>query len=229
MKIAVISCWKYRDCWQPFFALFRKFWPDCPHELTLVTDEHHYIPLPDVRIFDNQGGTWTEVLHAYASEQQEPVLLLQEDMFFSAPVDPYKIYRAIDRMEHMQAGCVRLYPCPGGETEIGDPEFAAIAPGVRYRISLQCGLWNPEYLAEVCEAVGPGSARDFELTGTIESNGFPNPILGWKRDVKPWAVQYICTSVISGLWNPDAKRLCDEHGIEVDWSMRGFMKQASSG
>lgn len=222
MKIAVITCWKYRDCWKPFAALFRKFWPDCPHELTLVTDEHHYVPLPDVRIFDTPG-TWVEVLAAFASEQTEPVLWLQEDFLLTAPVDANAIYRALDRLEHFQAGCVRLYPCPGAETDFGDPEFGAIAQGVPYRISCQAALWDPEYLTSICSDVGPGSARDFELKGSFLSNSYANPVLGWKRDVKPWPLEYLCTAIVTGKWDPNAKKLCEENGVlGVDWTMREF-------
>ena len=27
MRIAMVSCWKYRDAWEPFSLLFQKHWP----------------------------------------------------------------------------------------------------------------------------------------------------------------------------------------------------------
>lgn len=222
MKIAVITCYAYRDCWKPFVSLFRKFWPDCPHELWLVTDRNdRSIELPDVQVFE-YDATWTEVLGAFASEQDESLMLCQEDFLFTAPVDANAIYRALDRLEHFQAGCVRLYPCPGAETDFGDPEFGAIAQGVPYRISCMAALWDPEYLTSICSDVGPGSAADFELKGSRESNTYANPILGWKRDVKPWCIQHLASAIGRGKWDPNAKKLCEEHGIEVDWTMREF-------
>ena len=37
--ILILSCDKYSDAWDPFFALFRKFWPDCPYKVYLATNE----------------------------------------------------------------------------------------------------------------------------------------------------------------------------------------------
>jgi hypothetical protein len=33
IAIPVVSCDKYSDLWQPFFALFDRFWPDCPLDI----------------------------------------------------------------------------------------------------------------------------------------------------------------------------------------------------
>ena len=36
--VLVASCDKYADLLGPFSALWRKFWPDCPFEVVLVTE-----------------------------------------------------------------------------------------------------------------------------------------------------------------------------------------------
>src|SRR5688572_15991372 len=96
MRIAVVSCWKYRDAWRPMLELLEKFWdpirPNSVHFVTdqLVKDEPHYRALG--RFVDgffsiNRDASWSEVVAEYASGSDEPILLLQEDFFLNAAVN----------------------------------------------------------------------------------------------------------------------------------------------
>ncbi len=29
----------FEDCWDPFFKLFRLYWPDCPYKIVLNTEK----------------------------------------------------------------------------------------------------------------------------------------------------------------------------------------------
>lgn len=36
--IVVSTCDAYRDLWPAFFALFKRYWPDCPYKIVLNTE-----------------------------------------------------------------------------------------------------------------------------------------------------------------------------------------------
>src|SRR5262245_16443877 len=130
MIIAVISCWKYRDAWRPFFALLDKFWPNRLPNTYLFTDR---IPntesLPvDVwhRTAKRPHASWCETLSVCAAGFTEPILLFCEDFFLTAPVNIDLVHYGLNQLIAQDVGCVRLYPIPGANEECGDPYFGII-------------------------------------------------------------------------------------------------------
>jgi len=222
VRLVVNSCWKYRDAWKPFFALLDKFWPN--HTIpTLITDIYETDFLENaVHIFE--GGalqTWCQLISQYACSTTEPILLFQEDFFLTAPVNESLIFHGLDQMKMYNAGCVRLYPCPGGDRHYGDNYFATVDREAPYRTSCQAAIWNPQYLCRIADA-SKGTAFSFEIVGTAYAQAHADTVLAFKREVQPWPLQYLCSGISAGLWNPDSKKLCDLHGIQNDWSMRPF-------
>lgn len=227
------SCWKYRDAWKPFFTLLRKFWPSHP-EVHLLSDwekdsdipQDHVVGLglPGVTAHWDLNSELTSYgprLARFArTYRDEPILLLQEDFFIHAPVKNEVIKEAISLLRWNNAICVRLYPCPGSDINSGNAHYGFVSRGSAYRISLQASIWQPEFLA----TFGDHCWRpvDMEIHGTIFAEAWPNPVLAARRDVEPWPIQYLCSAISRGKWNPDAKRLCDQYGIVNDWTMRPF-------
>ena len=216
MNLAMISCEAYSDAWPPFFALLDKFWPDHP-PVTLITDR-----VPSEAILPRSCAafcvgnlSWCGILEAYALFQTKPFLLLQEDFFLTANVKTELVAAALAQMGP-NIGGVRLYPCPGGGVSLESDRRIGIA-AQSYRISCQATIWRPQFLAELLSSIGPGSAADFELKGSVICQG---TMLAWMRECHPWPIEYLCSAITRGKWTPDAKKLCDVHGIPVDWSRR---------
>lgn len=227
MKVVVISCARYADCWKPFFYFFQHYYADYAVRPVLVTDDgatEEWATINDGRVsrFAAQGD-WCNILRTYVGSQkpEEAILLIQEDMWLTRSVDKEKIAHAISQMRAMGAGCVRLYPCPGADTEYGDPYVGAVRYGTLYRVSCQPAIWTAGYLLKVLRGVS-GTAADFEIHGTKVAEKLEEPVLAWKRDAEPWPLEIICSAVSRGKWSRDAKKLCDDHGILVDWEKRGF-------
>lgn len=148
-------------------------------------------------------------------------MVFQEDFFLNAPVNQPLIDHALKLMERDNVGAVRLYPCPGANEEIGDPYFGRVTRHTAYRTSCQATIWKPGYLHAIASRFNTPS--EFELQGSAwASSHLPAEVLAFKRDVQPWPIEYLCSAIGRGLWSQDAKKLCDTHGIEVDWSFRGF-------
>lgn len=220
MNLAVITCAAYSDCWPGFFGLLEKFWPEHP-SVDLLTDtlpDSFALPSYVLSVSASRvGASWCDVLRDYASIATESFCLMQEDFWLSAPVrtDAVKSAQYINSFECLG---VRLYPCPGGRGDmrlINDDRFGIA--GRDYLVSCQATIFNPKKLLELLNLIGSGDAAKFEIEG---SKICRFPVTAWMRDVTPWPIEYICTAITRGKWNPDAKKLCDAHGIEVDWSRR---------
>lgn len=227
MKLAVVSCWKYRDCWNPCLVLLDTFWPDHPNPVALLTDEIGDFRFTSKRqplIFcapTKYRWPWCKVVEHYARTVTEPILLLQEDFLLTKPVDTAVVEHAAKLLEQTSAGMIRLYPSPGGTQDIGDPLFAEVPRGTPYRISCHASLWNPDYLAHVAQGAAwtTGEAGDFENLGSPFSDGLAQPVLAYKRELD-WPMDYLASAIRRGQWEPDAIKLCAEHKIDLDRSMR---------
>lgn len=210
MRVAVITCEAYSDAWKPFSALFDKFWPDCPYPLTIHSEAY-------------QGEPWCSVVARCAKEAgTDPVLMMLEDFFLTAPVQQDLVAHGLNLLDALGAGCVRLYPSPGANDECGDPYFGTVTPGTVNRISCQAAIWNPSYLYDIAvhSMSTTSEAGDFENLGTPYSNTKPQPVLAFKAEVKPWPMNYLCSAISRGLWDPNAIKLCETNGIEIDRSRR---------
>lgn len=224
MKIAVITCQKYFDLIPPFFGLFRRFWPDCPYPIALLSDKPIAaadVPegVDEVSIHD---GTWAKVLGHYAATQSQPLLMLQEDFWLNQTVNADLVAHGLEQLHRREAGSVRLYPCPGADTEYGDPYFGLVERGTRYRISCQATIWRSDFLQSICSQTS--WPWDFELRGTPYTATYSErEVLAFRREVQPWPLEYICTVCCRNEWDPNAKLLAERYGIEVDWSRRAFI------
>lgn len=208
MRIAVPTCEAYRDCWAPFQTLFDKFWPACPYPVIF------YSATPD--------EPWCATVKRIAKESSTPVLLMQDDFFLNSPVNAGLIRHGWGELENRKAGCVRLYPCPGGIEEYGDPLFAIVPRGTTARISCQAAIWSPGFLDDVAQGASwtTGEAGDFENLGSPFADGLEPEVLAFKREINPWPMSYISSAISRGEWNPDALALCERLNIPVDRSLR---------
>lgn len=205
MRIAVITCESYRDAWAPFKELFAKFWPDCPYWIDFYSNQV-------------ESETWCQVVERCAQAAgDEPTMIFQEDFFLTVPVQHTLILRGLQLLKSENAGCVRLYPSPGADTEIGDPYYGIVSKGTPYRISCHASIWDPHYLSAIAsQCRDHGEAGDFEHGGTQIAETIDRHVLAFKYNVRPWPLDYLASAIARGHWNPDALKLCREHGIVLD-------------
>lgn len=208
MRIAVITCDAYKDAIPPFKELFDKFWPDCPYSVSIYSEAF-------------TGEAWCAVVKRCAEEANEPILMMQDDAWLTAPVEGHLVKRGLELLESQNAGCVRLYPSPGGTVDFADEHFALVPKGTVNRISCMPAIWTAHYLYEIARRSywTTGEAGDFENLGTPASDDMTEPVLAFKRDATPWPMQ-ILNAIARRMWNPDAIRLCQQYGIPVDRSKR---------
>ncbi len=130
--------------------------------------------------------------------------------------------RALDLLEKENAGCVRLFPCPGPDGPDIDDLFGLVTLNADYRISTMPAIWNPKYLTNL--AAQYDTAWDFETQGTVLSRSLPEPIFSDRRDAPRWPISIMATGITRGMWRPEAKRLFEDNGIEADFSLRPMLQ-----
>ena len=213
----VTSCDAYRDVEAPFLKLFRKYWPDCPFELVLVTEtspsgESASSPLAseaqrfDRTIFTGKGKTWSQMLVEALDQIETPyVIMLMNDYFLESSVDTENIIRRL--AEAKEKGALNYRLCP-------DPPRAV--KNTAYSVSCKAGIWNRQFLRAL--AVRTKSAWEFERYGSFMFD---------ESDQRPLLVtetlEFPFLDVIhKGYWEPWGVALLKREGIAYDFSVRGL-------
>ena len=205
--VLVTSCDAYRDVEAPFLKLFRKYWPDCPFELVLLTET---APSGDARDFartvlTGKGKTWSQMLVEALDQISTPyVIMLMNDYFLASSVDTALILRRLAEAKEKDALNYRL--CP-------DPPRAV--KNTAYSVSCKAGIWNRLFLREL--AAKTKSAWEFERYGSFmfdESD--PRPILVTEKLEFPFL-----DVVHKGFWEPWGVELLKREGLAYDFSVRG--------
>ena len=80
----------FEDCWEPFFKLFKQYWPEYNGKIYLNTEtkEYFYSGLNIISIQNGlEGKPWSQCLkHALELIDEEYMLYMQEDYFLHSPV-----------------------------------------------------------------------------------------------------------------------------------------------
>jgi len=221
VKVAVVvaSSDGYRDLWRPFFTLFFRYWPDCPHPIYLATNEARFDD-PRVRtVMSGPDHDWSSSFRRVLEQIDEPwLIVLLEDYLFTGPVETERLRGLVAYAADSQATCLRLAPVPGVADGRPDrPDVGEIVPGTPYRISLQAAIWNRDGLLALLR--DGESAWELELVGSQRTITDPNPYLSVLNGAR-WPVPYFCTAVVRGLWLRNALAICRREGVPVDLSSR---------
>jgi hypothetical protein len=241
LTILVNTSDNFEDCWSPFFTLWKKYWPNCPYAIVLNTEHKEFsfagVPLKCARVAGDESRrlTWSECLARCLDAIDTPyVLYLQEDFFLEGPVNQQAIERFVGVMRRGLADVIRLMECGGSGpwAPTSDPELWAVHQSARYRIALQAALWRRDVLRGhlrmhespwQLEVFGSARARrrHRERVLCVNRDRYHGP----GREIVP----YTPTGVVKGQW--DRRVVVDlfsRHGIEMDFSQRGFYDPAAS-
>jgi hypothetical protein len=231
LAVLVNSSRGYRDCWFPFFRLLEIYWPECRFPLYLNVEEglyqHPSLAVTCLTHPDGSLGTrlpWSDQLLASLEMIPERyVLYMQEDYFLDAPVDHVRLEECLALAIGAGLGCVHLTPygSHGGRTTAELPYLVDVPRISHYRFSNQAAIWDKAVLASY---VRPGeSAWETEILGTLRSWSRPEPVRAVMEAAAGGPVMsYTGTGIIRGTWHPAVQPLFEKHGIDIDFSRRGF-------
>ena len=213
--VLVCSCDKYADLLAPFSELWRKFWPDCPFEVVLVTET-----APDRQLcFDRtiacgKGGNWcSRLVYALGQIETPYVLMLCDDYYLAKPVDTSLMLKRLSQIKEFDAFNLRMIPNPipkanNSSTFGHDTDLLQYKPNTAYCIATQSGFWNREFLADL--AKGKSSIWEFERYGSFDPIIVKKPLL-----VTPTKEFPFVDAVHKGHWEKFGLAVCRENGIDL--------------
>ena len=214
VALVVSSCDAFFDAWRPFHAFWEMFWPDCPLDVFLLTNELE-VRSPRIRSLavgadrgwsSNLLGALEKIAHPY-------VLYLQEDYFFTAPVDSAQLAR--DFAEVIESGaealCFRARSEPDSGFQPLNDRFGIVPLDSDGRTRCQVTLWKRSALQSILRR--DETAWNFEARGSARTQEMQ--ILSYrKRENTP--LPYLMSAISRGLWMPDAIALCRAHEVQID-------------
>jgi hypothetical protein len=224
----------YRDCWEPFFVLFARYWPDCEARILLNTEQARFeFPNLDIESTQVQRGcdrrlTWGQcMINCLAMVDTPLVLYLQEDYFLDAPVNVPRLNGLARRMlDNARIGQIGLttFGAFGPFSATPTPELWTVAPRSRYRTSLQAAFWRVDTLRSYLRPEENGWM--FEIYGTRRSWRRDDLFLTVNRDRERTdrTFPYEFAGIIKGQWASTVPAFFAREGITVDFSKRGFFK-----
>jgi hypothetical protein len=230
----------FADCWEPFFTLLQAHWPGCDWPIVLNTEkldyEHAGLDIRCSRVAADSPRrlTWSECLMRCLEGVDTPfVLYLQEDYFLEASVRVDALEALVDVMRAGQADVIRIMECGGSGPWKPSPHpgLWEVDQHATYRIALQAALWRREVLQRhlrphespwQLEIFGSGRARRRrgERVMCVNRDLYHGP----GREILP----YTPTGIVKGRWERHiVTDLFARHGIELDYSRRGFTDEAA--
>lgn len=235
LTILVNTSDSFEDCWEPFFTLFARYWPDCKYPVVLNTETKDFsytgfdITSSRVARGETRRLTWSQCLARCLDQIETPyVFYLQEDYFLEAPVKTDILESLLSEMRSGKADVIRVMECGGSgpwhPTE--NPLLWEVDRRAKYRIALQAALWRRSTLrSHVRKHESPwqleyfGSARARRRSDEKVLCVNRDLFHGAGKEVFP----YTPTGVVSGKWERHVvEPLFASHNIDIDFSIRGF-------
>lgn len=214
LSIFVCSPNEYKDVFGVYYQSFKKYWPDCPFELTLATNNQEYI---DIHVINNwiTGDSWTEralpVLNQISSKY---VLLMCDDIFFSNSVDNYAVYKILEFMEENSINFYRLKPHVSKKCASEELELYYVHKQMPYGKNLQMGIYNRKYLLE---QLGDGtlSAWDIEAKWNQDATEAPDEYFEDVISSKTEVIK-VLHGIVKGRWLPTVRKKLIASGVFID-------------
>jgi hypothetical protein len=235
-SILVNTCDHFDDCWVPYFKLHRLYWPDCSAKIYLNTGKKDFsFPGIDVVALKVTGIdktlTWSECLiRALDKIEDDIVLYMQEDYFLKAPVKNELVEKYVQLMTIDQSiDCIHLTD----QAVISDDKSSydglyKVKLKQRYRVSCQAALWRKGVLKSYLRT--HESAWQFEefaskRAGIMNHNFYVVDPAFVKLNVFE-IIPYLFTGIVQGRWKEEVVPLFFKHGIDIQYSKRGFLNDA---
>jgi hypothetical protein len=222
----------FSDCWEVFFALFKKYWPE-PRPMIILNTETKTFSDPDLKIINaetqkhfGRRPTWSEGIKYCLELSPTPIVLyLQEDYFLERRVDAARLARAAQLMLDHQLTCVAVTDlgARGPYLEPPYPELLEVGANTRYKVNCQGSLWNATDLQQILRP--EENAWQFEIFGTARERRSKRKYYALKStpSMPDNAVAYLKgTAIIKGAWNPTVVGLLKANNLELDLEKRGF-------
>ena len=184
LAILVLSCDNYHDLWDNFFNLKELFWPDCPYDTYLVTENYDY-RLQGVNVIKAGNGNWS-TRYRLALEKIDAYYICPffDDYFICEMIDTSRIAEILKYVIDNHVDFINMDDSFNNilrmpNLEIVNNNYAIIPQHIPYGVDTAASIWRKDYLVNTL-GDGDYSAWQFELDRCNEAKtpeGIPGKIL----------------------------------------------------
>ena len=166
--IFIPSCDNYSDTWDILSESYKKFWPDCPYNIYIITNSNKKVPDNFIAINVGHDIDWSSnCISALKTIQEKNVLMNIDDLILNAKIDRAVIWKYFDTFQKDKLNYLKLLNISGQKDEGKLIEMSEKAP---YRTSTIFSLWNKQTLIDILK---PGeNPWQFEVNGTDRSQKY---------------------------------------------------------
>ena len=220
VTILVSSCDKYQELWKPFYTLLFKAWPSLKTynshiPIVMIGNKKTYDDPRIKMVLTGEDKSWSDnMLLALKEIKTDYVLVILEDYYFDKPVNEARLKEVFLGMQKAKAVYLQI-ACPCMKKEMLGENYPGLK-GVnirpkhsQYRTTLQAAIWSKKTLEWLLKS--GESAWDFEIPGSIRSEGIIEPFLVVIEDT-PFS--YL-NGAQDGYWNHKALEFIRAQGIEM--------------
>lgn len=170
ISLVVSSCDKYEDAWYSYFELIKKYWPEHPKKIYLITETKHFScdGLDIKNCIYGDDISWSERLYrTLDSISSKYIIFSLEDFFLQSYVKQDRIMQCYDWMEENPAIavcrlCSSNHPKLVPTDKYGD--FYLAKYNVGFRLETQFALWDRKTLMGFIDRTE--NPWEFESKGT---------------------------------------------------------------
>lgn len=236
ITILVNSCDSYEDLWEPFFKLFKIYWPQCNYRIILNTESKSYsIDGLNVETFSfyepyEKVPYGKRILRHLKEIDSKYVLILIDDFFFNDFVDEKEILKCKQWLDNDTDIAAFFFACFNDKNNIKSDKYPGYEkrPCVgNYKISFQAALWRTtDFVESWKEHENPWSWEKYSTFRSFFSEKkyysrvkeYPNPIDYGAKYGDAW-------NVVAGLWVVDSvDPIFKKNNIIIDYNKRGILK-----
>ncbi|MEN3015385.1 MAG: hypothetical protein ABDH21_04960, partial [bacterium] len=214
ISILVPSCDSYSDLWPIFFELFWRFWPDCPLNVYLISNEKAFSDhrIRNIRVGEDKGWS-SNILMALSRIPEEYIFIFLEDLFICSMVDQGTMNKIFDWILLNSPEYIKLSPYPKSIDKIFSRDFISkIDQEDIYRTSVVLSVFRKDVLRDLLRE--GESAWDFEIYGTLRSKKYSNFYTVNKEIIK------VVNGVIKGKWSYHSLNILKSLGITIQSNSR---------
>lgn len=226
VSVVVSSCDAFFDCWRPFAFFFRKFWPECPFTVYLITNELDVRSSVIRAIGVGEDRSWASNMQIALEQVATPyILYFQEDYFLNTTVDEEQLAR--DFAFAIEAGaaslCFRDLSRLERQADRPNERIINVPRESEGRTRLQVTLWRRDALRSILTA--GEDAWQMEAQGSARTRDLR--MLAYARNADS-PVQYLMSAIVRGLWTREALALCRAHGFRIQPQFRRELVDGTS-
>ena len=217
IAVLVVSCDSYSDLWNPFFECFKRFWPDCPYKVYLMSNKKTFDRQGVTNVLTEDDPSWSDsLINGVSQIKEDYIFMFLDDLFLVKPVDTKKVLEVFDWAVSNDVNYLRTYLMTNNKP---DKQYnrlvGSLSKKMIYRASTVMVVWKKQVLLDLLKS--GESAWDFEVQGTVRADKYDDFYATWQN------LFTIVNTVIKGKWRRDAAGEIQSLGIEIDLKARDLM------